>query len=240
MQRASAGDYAGLYVFPGGGIESCDVGADAARLSPRLSPMQAQLRLGNAESAARALGYYVAVLRETFEEAGILLARAPDGGAPGLAEATLSAGRREVGAGRIGFLAWVEREGLTLATEHLIYFAHWITPEAVPKRFDTRFFLAEAPQGMLAIADQTEVVGHCWVTPEQAIAAHAAGRMPMIAPTLRNLEVLRGFPSPEAARAGLEGRPVRTVMPRLTVGPDGRSILLYPWDPAYAADPEPS
>ena len=240
LQRSSAADYANLYVFPGGGLEPEDSGAQAVRLSPRLSPAQAQFRIGNAESPHQALGFYVAVLRETFEEAGLLLARAADAGAPRLSTAALSAGRREVGAGKIGFLDWIERAGLCLATEQLIYFAHWITPEAVPRRFDTRFVLAEAPRGMRVLADQTEVVGHRWVTPDQALAAHAAGRMPMIEPTRCNLERLREFPSPETARAALAERPVQTVLPRLRVGPDGRPTIILPWDPAYAADPEPT
>lgn len=240
LQRSAASDYANLYVFPGGGLEPGDLGAEAQRLSPRLSPAQAQLRIGNAESPAQALGFYVAVLRETFEEAGLLLARAPDGGDSRLSAAALSAGRREVGAGTIGFLAWLERAGLRLATERLIYFAHWITPEAVPKRFDTRFFLAEAPRGMRALADRTEVVGHRWATPDEALAAHAAGRMPMIEPTRCNLERLREFSSPEAARAALAEQPVHTVLPRLKAGPGGRTTIVLPWDPAYAADPEPS
>lgn len=241
LQRSPGADVLpGMHVFPGGVLEPDDAAAAAARLSPGLSPAQAQLRLADAESPAQALGYYITALRETFEETGILLARRPDGGAAALTETDLGGARGETGGARLALLDWLAGTGLCLATDDLIYFAHWITPKAVPRRFDVRFFLAEAPRGMRVSVDQTEIVGYRWVSPRQAIAAHAAGRMPMIEPTLHNLEVLQGFSSPDAARGALEGRPVRPVLPLMRIHPDGRRTLIYPWDPAYAADPEPT
>ncbi len=234
LQRSPEADVLpGMHVFPGGVLEPEDTAAAAARLSPKLSPAQAQLRLADAQSPAQALGYYITALRETFEETGILLARRPDGAAAALTEADL-------GGARLTLLDWLAGTGLCLATGDLIYFAHWITPKAVPRRFDVRFFLAETPRGMRVSVDQTEIVGYRWVSPRQAIAAHAAGRMPMIEPTLHNLDVLQGFSSPDAARGALEGRPVRPVLPLMRIHPDGRRTLIFPWDPAYEADPEPT
>ncbi len=241
LQRSGKADFAsGMYVFPGGGVEAEDLSAAAAQLSPRLSPGQAQGRLVDAATEAQALGYHVTALRETFEECGILLVRTPEGAPVMPGPALLEAGRKASTEGGTRLNEWLIENKLAWATEDLIYFAHWITPKAVPKRFDTRFFLAEVHQDAQVTVDGAEIVGYRWTTPERAIAEHAAGQMPMIDPTLRNLEVLQAFPSVDAARRALAERPVRKVMPQIKTLPDGKRLLIFPWDSAYEADPEPT
>ena len=255
LERSQRADFApGLFVFPGGGVDAEDASPAAAQAAAGLSPEAAGRALhgaqsppngaqsppNGAESPLHALAHYVTAVRETFEEAGVLLARTASGAAAHLPEPKLAEGRRACAQGGAGFLDWMAREGLRAAAEDLIYFAHWITPKAAPKRFDTRFFLAEAPAGARVHTDQTEIVAYRWATPDEALAAHAAGRMPMIEPTLHNIQALQGFASPAQVRAALAGQPVRTVRPQLATLPDGRRKVVLPWDPAYLPDPEPT
>jgi 8-oxo-dGTP pyrophosphatase MutT (NUDIX family) len=241
LERSSRADFVpGMFVFPGGGVELEDLTPEAQRLAPGLPPAEAYRRVPDAGTPALALGNFIAAIRETFEEAEVLLGRTASGAPAHPNPSELEAGRTACRAGARGFGDWVAAQGWTLAAEDLIYFAHWITPKAVPKRFDTRFFLAEAPPGAQVRTDQAEIVGHRWATPEEAVAAHSAGRMPMIEPTLHNLLLLKEFASPTQARHALVHRPVRMVMPQLAVLPDGRRKVVLPWDPAYVPDPEPA
>lgn len=241
LERSRHADFAsGLFVFPGGGVEAEDGGPQARRVTPRLSPESAQRLLPDTEGPGHALAHFVAAIRETFEEAGILLARTADGAPAQLPERKLTEGRQACAAGPAAFFAWTARQGLTLAAEDLIYFAHWITPKAAPKRFDARFFLAEAPAGARVLTDQAEIVAFRWARPDEALSACAAGRMAMIEPTFYNLQELQGCASPAQARDVLAGRAVRAVRPQLATLPDGSSRIVLPWDPAYVPDPEPA
>jgi 8-oxo-dGTP pyrophosphatase MutT (NUDIX family) len=237
VERSAASDFVpGAYVFPGGGVDPEDGSAPAIQLSPHLGPEAARARLSDAPSALAALGCYVAALRETFEEAGLLLARLADGGPwrpTPEAMAALEGARAGLREGKLSFAQWVADSGLVLATEELIYFARWITPESVPKRFDTRFFVAPAPLGMGAAHDRREIVAHRWLTPAEALAEHAAGRIRMVEPTVKNLERLREFSSSAELRAGLRSAPVPCILPKLSVGAQGLRRFIYPWDPQY-------
>jgi 8-oxo-dGTP pyrophosphatase MutT (NUDIX family) len=240
MRRSSGADFVpGMYVFPGGGVDAADLGAPAAAACPHLTSEAAAQRLDGTDTPELALGLHVAALRETFEESGILLGKRLDASPARPTATQIEAGLRAAGADGSGFLQWLAQEGFSLAPEELIYFAHWITPKSVPKRFDTRFFLAEAPPGAQVRVDQAEIVGFQWTAPERAVEEHAAGRMPMIEPTLLSLEQLRGFASTAALRSAWQGRPVRAVLPKMRRLPDGGREIVYPWDPGYASEPEP-
>ena len=85
-----------------------------------------------------------------------------------------------------------------LAVDRVHYVAHWITPEGEPKRFDTRFFLARAPEGQAYAHDDAELIGSEWVRPSDALERHRAGAFPMIGPTTLCLQDLGGFPTCDA------------------------------------------
>ena len=144
----------GAYVFPGGAVDPLDGGAEAEALSAGRSDAGASTLLG-VESGG--LAYWVAVVRETFEEAGLLLARR-EGGPDLLAgdpeeEARFAAARAAVNAGTLRFLDLCREERLQLGVGDIHYFAHWITPRGAPRRYDTRFFVAAAPPGQIAAHD---------------------------------------------------------------------------------------
>ena len=173
-------------------------------------------------------GLRVAALRECFEEAGVLLARRGTTGEtadkPGLAPTNhdiipiiepgdvvrFGGYRDDLQHRRTTLGAVAECEHLTLATDELLPWAHWITPEAMPKRFDTHFFLAAMPEGQEAAHDQLEVTDSAWVTPEEALGGFEAGTFPLVFATIEQLRNLTGLVSTQAARERFAGTTPRT------------------------------
>src|SRR5260370_11376772 len=148
MQRNRAGTFAaGDFVFPGGKVEPADAPANAAAWCAGPDPGEAGRVLGLEHAPPAALAYWIGVIRETFEEVGILLARGSGGDSLGLDPARLEAYRRACHADKRAFRAMLTSERLTLATDRLVYFAHWVTPAGSPPRLDTRLLAAPAPAG---------------------------------------------------------------------------------------------
>jgi 8-oxo-dGTP pyrophosphatase MutT (NUDIX family) len=224
----------GAYVFPGGGLDLADAGPGAEALALGLNDIDASKRLA-LESGG--LAYYVACLRELFEEAGLLIACNADGEIVLFNdEATITrmaAHRRDINAGSLGFLAMMQQEGLLLDLRGLEYVAHWVTPVGPPRRFDTRFFVALAPEGQTATHDAGETVADQWVRPKDALDAHARGELDMIFPTIRNLEAIAGFSS---SRDVLDYARSLTDIPRVEsriVTRNGKTSILISGDDGY-------
>lgn len=235
-----AGFGPGAYVFPGGVLDAGDFSARAVALSAQFPPASAARAMrreeGSAEIAPKALGFYLAAIRETFEEVGVLLARRADGDpfAPTPAESLLlQAARERINRGEQDFYQMVEELQLTLATGELVLFAHWITPEARPKRFDTRFFLAPAPEAISVRGDGREVFDHRWVSAAQALRLCESDQLKLMNPTIKNLELLAAFGKKEEALAELAGKRFSTVLPKIGAHPDGSPRLVHPWESDY-------
>jgi 8-oxo-dGTP pyrophosphatase MutT (NUDIX family) len=224
----------GAYVFPGGRVDEADAGPNAQRLAFGITDAEASLRL-RLESGG--LAYYVACLRELFEEAGLLIA-CHRGGAPVAFDddemiRRLAASRREVNAGTLDFTSMMEREGLLLDVRGLEYIAHWVTPTGPPRRYDTRFFVALAPEGQVATHDAGETVADQWIRPVDALDAHARGELEMIFPTIRNLEAIAHFQSShEVLSYARSLKDIVRVEPRIVTRHDEVQILL-PGDDGY-------
>ena len=125
-----------------------------------------------------------------------------------------------------------EETGLTLAGgAALVPFSRWITPKPLPIRFDTRFFLAVAPDGQEPHVDGAEMVDHGRFAPAAALAAHRAGRLELVFPTIKHLEQLEGFSSATALLAWADGREIVAVEPELR-GMGEHARLVLPGDPA--------
>ena len=233
IRRHTASKFAaGDFVFPGGKIEISDGPDDAALWCRSVDAAQAARRFGLASASSAALGHWVGVIRETFEEVGILLAYAADGRPVRLDRERYAAYRRACQADHRAFWEMLCAERLTLATDTLVYFAHWITPEVHPLRFDTRFFAATMPEGQEAVADDREITEVRWLTPGEAIDANARGQLSLRNPTVKNLQLFEGAPSIAAALERLDGREVRTILPRVISEGDKRRVLL-PGEPGY-------
>lgn len=238
MQRHHHSTFAaGDFVFPGGKLEVDDNPDDAAGWCRGLDLAGAACTLGLEHAPAMALAYWIGAIRETFEEAGVLLATTADGGPVRLPPARVAEYRRAIQADNRAFWGMIKEEKLVLATDRLVYFAHWITPESMPLRFDTRFFAAPMPEGQDAVGDDHEMISLRWLSPREALHAQQRGEISLRNPTVRNLMLFDGPPSAAAALARLRGREVRTIRPKVVVDANGTRRVFNPGDPGYDALP---
>jgi 8-oxo-dGTP pyrophosphatase MutT (NUDIX family) len=213
-----------VFVFPGGSVQAEDREAELAPgiCAPPGGPQ-------TAGPTALGSGFRAAGLRECFEEAGVLLARR-EAVPLALDPADMprfEAYRAELQHGATTLGAVAAREGLTLATDEVLHWAHWITPEPFPKRFDTHFFLAQMPARQEAVHDQLETTASAWVAPEDALRRFEAGAFPLVFATVHQLRELVGQPSVRAALERFAGTTPRTIMPRLATR-DGSAVILLP------------
>jgi len=222
----------GAYAFPGGRVEAADSAPAIERLCRGLGRHETAARLPDVRPAARAIGFWVAALREAFEEAGLLLARARDGGpaSPPALEAA-RAGRTRCRQDSGTFASLLDEESLVLPLDGLGYWAHWITPEERPLRYDTRFFVAAAPAQDPEL-DGSEVVGLRWLAPPEALRLHEAGTIELPFPTRRILASLEGPSDVAALLATARTREVPAIRPRVIREGDVDRILV-PGDPGW-------
>ncbi len=218
----------GAYVFPGGGIDPQDLDEGIALRCSDLDDARASTLLGCERGG---LAYFIACLRELFEEAGLLLAAHADGRPLDVHDAALVSRlvehRAAMNAKQRTLHDVLVAEDLVLAPRSLHYFAHWITPIGPPRRYDTRFFVAEAPEGQAPLHDDHELVGHTWVTPAEALARHGRGEMQLILPTIRNLEAIGRFEHVDELLAAVRQQvDVPTIEPRIVADGNGVRILL--------------
>jgi 8-oxo-dGTP pyrophosphatase MutT (NUDIX family) len=202
----------GASVFPGGAVDDADRDPELLARCRGRDDRSASRLLGQDRGG---LGYWVAAIREAFEEAGVMLAACTPGspsqararatavgGAAAVAESVgldgLADARTALARGEQTFLDLVAAGDLMLDCGALHPFAHWITPPLAPRRYDTWFFAAAAPEGQTYRHDDHETVASGWVTPAEALRLGAAGDIELILPTQRSLELLRGFRSSAA------------------------------------------
>ncbi len=234
----------GAYVFPGGSVDPADRDPDVESLCRGRSDTEASTVLG---IEAGGLAFWVAALRECFEEAGVLVARPVDGdrghgagGPGGLLDtsdpevAARFAGYRDaVNAGSMGLLDVCRLEGLVLAVDEVFYVSHWITPELAPKRYDTRFFLTAAPPGQVARHDDGETVASEWIRPATALARGLAGEMELLPPTIANLRSIEGFATAAEVTAwAATVTDVPRMLPVVLIR-EGELLILRPGDDGY-------
>jgi 8-oxo-dGTP pyrophosphatase MutT (NUDIX family) len=171
--------------------------------------------------------YWTAAIRELFEETGVLLAVHQDGSfADDASDPELAECRDALLEDRLTLARLLEDFELRLAGDRMVHFAHWITPIAEPRRYDTRFFLAGMPDARIASADAREMSDAVWLTPVTALARFANGTLPMVFPTVHTLETLAGFDSVQSALDSLRDRPVAPILPRLVRSDRGVSLVV--------------
>ncbi|HUS98542.1 MAG TPA: NUDIX hydrolase [Hyphomicrobiaceae bacterium] len=215
----------GALVFPGGSTDDADRDARLMALCDGLDGLSEQ------ERAVR-----VSAAREAFEECGVLLARTgkPGGMVDGARAASLGeAYRARLEAGGIGMADIMEQEGLRLALDQLHHYAHWVTPTHMPKRFDTHFFLAEAPFDHSLLHDGREAVDSVWISPAQALSEAEQGSRTVIFPTRLNLEKLSHCGSVAEAIAFTMAHPVVKVMPVMERR-EGKKVMRIPAEAGYS------
>jgi 8-oxo-dGTP pyrophosphatase MutT (NUDIX family) len=220
-----------MYVFPGGKVDEIDHASSLEPYCDGLDDATASAMLGVERGG---LAYWVAAVRECFEEAGVLLARSRAGGPPVFDEAD----RRAVHAGELSMEELCARHDLVLDLSAIRYVAHWVTPVGESsRRFDTRFFLAAAPADQVGVHDDHETVDSRWTRPLDAIAKAEAGDLQLMPPTVANLRFVAEHDSLESALAAADaaGLPPR-IQPRIRRNEEGRIIgVAMPGDPDFDA-----
>jgi len=223
-RSGKSGFMGGAFVFPGGKVDPADSAPELlATLDPSTYAPVIE-RWGPLADASAARALHVAALREVLEEVGLLLTT----------DETMTAPRTR------DWRAVVAQPGLRLDLGRLHPWAHWITPSAEPKRFDTWFFVAEAPRapeaghlaGAHARADEHEATELRWIRPADALSAAAEGTIFLPPPTFVCLQELAEHATTAHVLAAARTRALPPIMPRLHMGAEHLSILL-PWDAAY-------
>jgi recombination protein RecT len=216
-RHRSSGFVPGAWVFPGGRVDAADSG-----------PALYERIRGLPRSPVPDVGYWTAALRELFEETGVLLARGADDEwvADSTSNRRLAALRHDLMEGSATMLDILESLGATLDAGGTVHAAHWITPVVEARRYDTHFFAATLPEGRTASADAREMTEAAWLTPAAALARFEQGTLPMVFPTVKTLESLRGFGTVEHVLDTLRHRPVEPILPRLVRTPGGVAIVV--------------
>ena len=238
LQRTLQAVFAkGMYVFPGGRVDAVDNGHELESVCDGLSDVEASALLG---VPAGGLGFWVAAIRECFEEAGVLLARSTKTNQtiafdqPAIAN-RFDEARLKIHDYSLSMVELCRSEDLHLITDSIHYVSHWITPVGEVRRFDTRFFVARAPEAQEPLHDSQETIASLWVRPQDALDKLARGELAMFPPTSENLKFLAKYKTSDEVLAAAKkvSRPV-AILPRLRTNSDGKVIgVLMPGDPGY-------
>lgn len=217
----------GAYVFPGGQVDLAD--GQAESICAPVDWGALGKRLGLTARVVQAV--LVAGVRECFEEAGVLLAHGPAlANAAGWAD--LAAERFAVRAGRRRLLDLAQEQGLSLAVDRCAVFAHWITPAAQAKRFDTYFLVVPHPAGQDPLHDKSETIASTWIAPREALERHQQREFPLAPPTFYTLGELSAYTSTQEVLEAAPQRALPALEPRMELLA-GESTMLFPGDPRY-------
>jgi 8-oxo-dGTP pyrophosphatase MutT (NUDIX family) len=228
LKRHGGVTFPGVHAFPGGIVDPSDAAAPGAVLPAD----QRWAGAPDGDDPTTALPFWVAAVRELFEEVGVLLATRGGEVLEGPLRAEVLAQRDRLHA-RDGLAAVLARIDAVPATHALYAFARWVTPSVNPRRFDTRFLIGRMPRGQEPCPDGTETESCTWYTPAGALAAYLAGEIELIPPTVRTLDDLARFASIEEALGHARTRAVVPACPEIeTQG--GVVTMRYP---GLAGDP---
>lgn len=219
--RPPSGTFSSALVFPGGKLAEPDGACEM------LAFCDGAENLDTGDAAHR-----VGAIREAFEEAGILLARRGPALLTGGETDALAGERLALAAGTLAFDRFLAEQGLRLALDLLVPFAHWITPAAMRRRFDTRFFAALSPAGQEGAHAGGELVSSGWFAPDDVLALGAGGKAKLMFPTRMNLLRLRESPTAEAALQAARAQRVVPVEPVIAER-GGRLYSTIPTEAGY-------
>ena len=225
------------FVYPGGQLDDADCNPALAAFADGITAEVAKQRLNEPDLPdEKALGLLFAAVRETFEESGVLLAGSTSGKELDFTDQNVRSRfaeyRTMIHQQEMTLEDLAKKEGLFFKLNELRPYAHWVTPEAERKRFDTRFFLASMPTGQKPAHDSMEMTETLWTTPRKAFSKHNAGEILLMPPTLKTLEEMACRSSVAELLSCASSATIRTIMPQISS--DGDSIIIkFPHDPEY-------
>jgi len=230
-RSTKSGFMAGNYVFPGGVVDAGDLKAQEWEKHIDLSPTALSQRLGGEFGQQNVMAYGVAAIRETFEEAGVFLAHCESQSAANLEH--LHELRLAANLSNDWLQNLIDSQPWRLAFSGLYRWSHWITPEKMKRRYDTRFFVAIMPADQVCRPDTRETTHGLWVSPEKGLSGNLSGEIPLSPPTVVTLHELLSFRSPEDLMQHAGSRPWgEALLPRL-VPTEKEVVIVEPWDPNY-------
>ena len=226
----------GYHVYPGGILDPEDYAPEVEQFCTGMDRKKALEILPNMSKAEKAIGAWVAGIRETFEEAGILIASRRDGTRVSIGtdeeKKRLCEYRRALNSGEMKFPEFLEKEDLVLPLDRLHYFSHWITPEPLPLRYDVRFFLAETPEGQEVMHDGMELTEHVWINPRKALDLYEKREFGMVLPQLMTLMELSQFKTVDDAIRSTKGKKVPANLTKIKKI-EGRDVEVMPDGSAF-------
>jgi len=226
-RHGNSGVLGGVHVFPGGKLDALDCQTPVSQLEQSAESLTASLGEASLDNATGA-GLYVAAMRETFEECGLLLHRELSPHVPGEL-------RRHVQDG-LGFVAAMAKIGLPLQTSSLKPWARWITPRVpsvMNRRFDARFFVALAPVGQEALHDDHEVTETVWLTPEAGLRRYWSGELGLVPAQILSLSQLLKYDRATDVMNAAGTRPPLLIQPE-PMELEGQRVMCYPGDPSHS------
>ena len=235
VKRSKRPPFGNLYVFPGGKIDESDKDLNITNFCNGLNDEQASIKLGINEGG---LSYWVACVRECFEEVGILLAKKNNGqelDLNGADKHKFDNYRRMLLENKISLFEICKKENLSLNLNNIEPFSHWITPEIEIKRFDTRFFIAYIPAKQTERHDGNELTDSVWISPKKALDKSLNGEMPIIMPTISNLQQCLEFDSGQKLlehQSKLTNDDIPSILPKFFKN-EGKWVGLLPGDEDY-------
>lgn len=225
-RRASMAFAGGAYAYPGGGVDPRDDDHLIRWAGPTRAWWASRLGLGTDETSAQAV--VCAAVRETYEEAGVLLAGpAADSVVGDTTGDDWEADRAALVDRKLSFAEFLDRRGLVLRSDLLGAWARWITPEFESRRYDTWFFVAALPQGQRTRNASTEADRTVWIEPADAASSYDRGELLMMPPTVATLRALALYDSVSEALAGALERDLAPVLARASVA-DDEIVLAWP------------
>jgi 8-oxo-dGTP pyrophosphatase MutT (NUDIX family) len=225
----TAGFVPGAFVFPGGRVDHEDALPPLLERLDGLTREKAAARLGLAPDAdPPGVAYYIAAVREAFEETGLLVGRDRAGRPAPCAAGDPAVGKllAELREDDDRFPSVLDRMGCRMDAGAIEYIGHWITPLVEPRRYDTRFFAAAVPAGQEARIHEAELSEAVWLTAAEALELNVRGGLPMIFPTIRTLESLLPYRAPRDVLDGFREREIPTILPKLVSTPKGIGMEL--------------
>lgn len=225
---------ADLYVFPGGRLQRSDYEKGLWGRHGDLDRRQIFHRIAHPMALAEGAAYAVASIRECLEEAGVFFAHSADNSPEDFAKIRRQA--QSADREKDWFIEAVRREGWVLELSALQRWSHWITPQQMAHRYDTRFFVAAMPPGQTCRPDEYEAVEGIWIDPRQALVENLDGRVALSPPTLVTLHELLNYEGIDDVLAAARHRGWgASSRPRL-ITVDNSALILEPWDPDYDRD----
>lgn len=234
-RSTKSGFMGGVYVFPGGVVDPEDKGVDTWSSYIDSFPDQIEKQLGGTRfSKEDALGFGIAAIRETLEESGVFIAS--NKGKTQKMMTDMVSYRLNKNLPRSWFRTRVMEENHTLLLSNLGRWSHWITPELMNKRFDTRFFIVLMPENQTCAPDNMETKHGIWISPQKALDQNLEAKIPLSPPAVVTLTEMLKFNTLDDIKHEIKTRSWGDpIAPRLVPSPNG-PVILEPWDPDCDSD----